>query len=479
VLTPIREWANNPALPQVLWLTDVAGAGKSTIARHLSDEWRREERLGGCFFFDKNREDTRSTRRFCETIAYQVANSRPQLRSAILCGIKGLNPPPPLSLFADKLQKMIIEPVKDANLILVIDALDECDKDERGFMLRKLLPSLSQSSLIKIFITSRPESDLVQYLDSYRSKTDSLHDADLQSNQADISKFVEEQMRTLVQSSTLTPKDVDLLAQRVNCLFILASTACRTIQDCLDPPAMLDTLLNSKSNPLSSINKLYETVLHKASQLSQVRGNMSSLGKQSIIKVLKAILAAVTPINIPTIDSILGIKTTRIIVGSLSSVLSFTTDGPVHILHPTFREFLEDMEVSGAFHVDISSAHKVMAIGCLAVMKAKLEFNICRLESSFYFNKSIRDLEDRVPKELKYACVYWPDHILSSSSDGTPDQDVNRAVDELVNDVYPLYWMEVMSALGKVPKMAENLQDLKATPWVSEYFQLFRILLTY
>jgi hypothetical protein len=471
VLTSIREWATNPASSQILWLTDVAGAGKSTIAKHLSDEWRREGRLGGCFFFDKNREDTRSTRRFCETIAYQVADIRPGLRSAILFGVKELSPPLPLSPFADKLQKMVIDPMKGANLILVIDALDECDKDERGFMLRNLLPSLSQAHFTKIFITSRPESDLVHHLGTYRSNTSSLHDANLQSNQADISKFVEDQMLNLVQSSTLTQGDVELLAKRVNCLFILASTACKAIQDCLDPPAMLDTLLNSKSNPLSGINSLYETVLQKASELPQVRGKMASLGRENIVKVLKAILAAVTPIDISTIDYILGVKTTATVVGSLSSVLNVTTDRPVHILHPTFREFLEDKAVSGTFHIDITNAHRLMAIGCLAVMKAKLEFNICQLESSFHPNKSIDDLKDRIPKELQYACVYWPDHITSSDNNSTPDQEVNTAVGEVVKDVYPLYWMEVMSALGKVQKMMEDLQDVKAVSLVGEYFR--------
>jgi hypothetical protein len=344
-LTAIREWANDPASSQVLWLTDVAGAGKSTIAKHLSDEWRDERRLGGCFFFDKNREDTRSTCRFCETVAYQLAASRPQLRSAILCGIKELNPPLPLSLFADKLQKMVINPLEDVNLIFVIDALDECDKDERGSLLQNLLPSLSQISIVKILITSRPESDLVQYLNIYQSKIDSLHDMALQSNQDDISRFVEHKLENLVQSSIITERDVKMFAKRVNCLFILASTACKAIQTFPDPHAMLETLLNPSSNVLTGINELYATILEKSFDFSQVQGHMASRARANIVQVLKAILAAYIPLDIATIDSILGIRTTRHIVKSLSSVLHLTEDGPIHILHPTFREFLEDKKI--------------------------------------------------------------------------------------------------------------------------------------
>jgi hypothetical protein len=259
VLVSIREWAENPVLSQVLWLTDVAGAGKSTIARHLSDEWRRNRQLGGCFFFDKSRPETTTMRRFCETVAYQLATSHPQLRPAILRGIKELGSDPSYSPFAEKLQKIIIEPLKCVNLIFVIDALDECDKDERGSLLQNLLPSLSQIPFIKILITSRPESDLVQYLNSYRSNTDSLHDMALQSNQDDISRFVERKMENLVQSFTITATDVKMLAERVTCLFILASTACKAIQAFPDPHAMLKTLLNPRSNVLISINELYVT----------------------------------------------------------------------------------------------------------------------------------------------------------------------------------------------------------------------------
>jgi WD40 repeat protein len=476
ILGSIRQWANTAYITQVLWLTDVAGSGKSTIAKHLSEEWRREGRLGGCFFFDQNREDTSSTQKFCETIAYQMT-SHSHLRSAVLSGIKELRLPSQSSPFQDKLRKMIIEPLKAEHLIFVIDALDECDKYERGSMLRKLLSNLYPAYRIKVLITSRPEPDLVQLLNSYRSNTDNLHDFDPQSNQTDISRFVEHKMRILVQSSMITHSNATMLAQRVNCRFILASTACKAIQEWIDPPAMLDILLDSESNPLSSIDSLYEMVLRKASELPQIQGNMPSLGKENIVKVLKAILGAITPIDIDTIDSILGIRTTRLVVESLSSVLRVTADGLVHILHPTFREFLEDKDVSGFFHVEVSDAHRVMAIGCLAVMKAKLEFNICRFVSSFYFNKSIHNLKDRIPKELRYACVHVLGHIISSAND-TLDQGVNLALGEFVNDVSPLYWMEVMSALEVIPKMIEDLHDLKFELLVSVTIGLFPILLT-
>jgi hypothetical protein len=194
------------------------------------------------------------------------------------------------------------------------------------------------------------------------------------------------------------------------------------------------------------------------------------LGSSTIIKILKAILAAVTPLDIPTINSILGIKTTKHVVGSLSSVLSVTVDGLVYILHPTFREFLEDEAIAGAFHVDVVDGHIMMAKGCLAIMKKQLKFNICQLESSFYLNKDVPDLKERISsyisKELQYGCLYWSDHVVNSGN-SVRNEQVNVAVGKILDDVYPFYLIEVMSALERVPRALASLQNLKKGPLVS------------
>ncbi|KAG8855650.1 hypothetical protein FRC20_000725, partial [Serendipita sp. 405] len=144
VLKLIREWANDPNAPQLWWLTDVAGAGKSTIAKQMSTEWEREGRLGGCFFFDKTRPETTTRQWFCDTLAAQLANNQPQLRSSIAHGIEEIGPVLAVCLFEKKLQKLVVRPMKDVALVLVIDALDECDERDRALILRNLLCSLSQ-----------------------------------------------------------------------------------------------------------------------------------------------------------------------------------------------------------------------------------------------------------------------------------------------------------------------------------------------
>jgi hypothetical protein len=467
VLNYIRNWANDSGSHPILWLTDVAGSGKSTVAKHMSDEWRRNGRLGGCFFFNKNQSEATNTKLFSETIAAQLSASRtqhPHVRLSIIEAIKALDPNVSIYSFTERLRKLVMEPLKGLDLVLVIDALDECNERDRAILLKSTISLLSQGLLVKLFITSRPEFDIAAILEPYRAQTDSLHDPNLKSNQEDIAKFVENALIDLVQSSILAQQDVLRLANRVNSLFILASTACRVIIKAPNPQETLKDLLNPRCNRLRHINKLYLTILEKACQsddLEYVEGGNSG---KDVHELLRAILVAASPLTIEAIGSILDLEHASRIVGHLSSVLSVKDDETVFFLHPTFNEFLQDKKSAGIFYVDNTKAHQMMAKRCLVVMKKELKFNICQLESSFYFNEDIADLKDRITRfisaGLQYGCVSWMHHVLNSDVSSTR-ADYIGGILEIFDGPYSLYWMEVLSAVGKVSLVLAGLQDIQ------------------
>ncbi|PVF94837.1 hypothetical protein CPB86DRAFT_712341, partial [Serendipita vermifera] len=455
---------NDPSSDQVLWLTDVAGSGKSTIARHLAEQWKESGQLGGFFFFNKNIMDATNIRLFCSTIAAQLAHHpqyQSQLQSSIVNGMKELVPTP---AFKDKLLKLVIEPSKGLKLVFIIDALDECNENDRGTLLDGLLCLIKRSSPLKLFITSRPELDIERRLRNYRSHTDNLHHAELESNQADIKIFVSDQMKDLVLDRILDSRDVELLCQHVNCLFILASTACRTICNHPDPAVMLQILLDGKKNVLANLNSLYLRILENACQLEELDERSWRAIQAKMMQVLKAIVSAAIPLTACCIDTILGIKGTDRVVKSLASVLSLAGDKTVLLLHPTFREFLVDSKVASQFYINMAEAHRLMAKGCLHMMKSKLKFNICGMESSFLLNSQIDDLQERIStsisKQLQYSSVHWPNHVVNSG-EPSQDQQMTEAIIQAYKGPYPFYWMEVLSVLKQVPNAISGLQDVK------------------
>ncbi|PVF95652.1 hypothetical protein CPB86DRAFT_816988 [Serendipita vermifera] len=361
VLNAINIWVNDPTSNQVLWLTDVAGSGKSTIARHLAEQWKESGLLGGCFLFNKNVVDATKLRLFCSTSAAQLAHHplyQFQLRPSIIIGIKELGT---MSSFKENLMRLVIEPSRELELVLIIDALEECNENDRLTLLDCLLSSISQSRRLKILMTSRPELDIDQHLHPYRSHTASLHHAGLESNQADIEMFVQGQLSHLVSNSITHSNKFELLCKRVNCLFILASTPCRAIRNHPDPPAMLGVLLEATRISLVGINKVYSKILENACRLEEVDECVWTVIQNKTMQVLKAIVSAAIPLSISCLDAILGTEGTERVVRSLGSVVSVAEDKTVHLLHPTFREFLVDNKAAKQFYIDLEEAHALMA----------------------------------------------------------------------------------------------------------------------
>jgi hypothetical protein len=433
--------------------------------------------IGGCFFFNKNAGDATNTRLFCSTIAVQLGRHPfywPQFRPSVVDGIKKLGP---VSSFEDKFLNLVIQPVEKIPLVLVIDALDECNTNDRGTLLDCLLSYISRSPGLKVFITSRPEPDISRRLYIYQSHTDSLHRAEVQSNQDDIETFVRDQMNDLVSRSILSSEDVGVLCERVNGLFILASTSCRVVRNHPDPSAMLKTLLDTTNNLLTDVNQLYLKILENAYRLRGYTERSWAVIQRKMMQVLKFIVSAAKPLPLPCFEPILGINGIRQIIESLDSVLNVTADETVLILHPTFREFLVDQETANQFHINMEEAHGMTAKGCIRVLVSELKFNICRLNSSFLLNAQVRDLEDRIStlsQQVKYSAVHWPSHVVLSD-DLTRDPGLVDAVLQILKCPYAFYWMEVLSALKQVPNAISGLEDIKNRLLVSLISAIYRI----
>ncbi|PVF92196.1 hypothetical protein CPB86DRAFT_227385 [Serendipita vermifera] len=127
IFDEIYYWIRDKSAPQIFWLTDVAGSGKSTIAHHLSKDLKAQSRLAGRFFFSRDSEKTRKPLYFFSTIAQQgLSHLGPRVRTIIADGIRELCDPVSASLeeqcillFAHPLQ------VVSSPVVLVLDALDE------------------------------------------------------------------------------------------------------------------------------------------------------------------------------------------------------------------------------------------------------------------------------------------------------------------------------------------------------------------
>ncbi|CCA76815.1 hypothetical protein PIIN_10801 [Serendipita indica DSM 11827] len=197
ILEEIRQWRLDPnADKRIFWLCDIGGSGKSTVTLTMCKEWdNTEDVLVGRFFFSKNARQTSETDDFCSVIAEDIGARN----KIILKQIKMIKEEDPHLLIRElryQFTKLIEEPLQlaETNIVLVIDAMDECKKDMRGDLINLLVEKLSSMPKLKLFITSRPESDITAILQDkaiVRGMHFKMHGKEQQSNLDDIRAYVD------------------------------------------------------------------------------------------------------------------------------------------------------------------------------------------------------------------------------------------------------------------------------------------------
>src|SRR5258708_5710671 len=162
-LRTIREWADdNTATSRIFCLLDVAGSGKSTVAKEVVEEWVKDEWLIGRFFFSRDTTETMSTGQFCLTVSDAFASNNGALKRR---ADEFKKRPDWMRLsFEQQYEGLVAGPLRALNCraILTIDALDECEGREE--LMKTLSDKQSSVPLLRTLITGRPEADIKQWV---------------------------------------------------------------------------------------------------------------------------------------------------------------------------------------------------------------------------------------------------------------------------------------------------------------------------
>jgi hypothetical protein len=135
LLQEIYEWADGQNEQCIFWLNGLAGIGKLTIARTIARTYFDQERLGASFFFSRGGGDVGHASKFFTSLAVQLAYNIPSLQRHISDAITKRSDIVNQSL-RDQWRQLILRPLSRLNgslspssYVLVIDAFDECDKE--------------------------------------------------------------------------------------------------------------------------------------------------------------------------------------------------------------------------------------------------------------------------------------------------------------------------------------------------------------
>ncbi|KAI9321167.1 hypothetical protein BDR26DRAFT_904550 [Obelidium mucronatum] len=372
----VNEWLQNEE-ERVLWLNGGAGLGKSFIAWLVSQNLPATYQLGSAFYCRHNDAQKNNAESLVATLAHDLSVVLPELQAHL-----------EIVRLAD--EKRSIQNPPQRNILIIIDALDECGKQgdaTRAALLDWITKDAAQfPAYIKLFVTARPEIDIFEALQSLKSSCLVPSD-DL--NQADI--------RTFVQDVEFVAESAKKLAEKADGVFIYASLACEelkqrifTLAEANEGQINLSVLPEFVEEYQGGIDQVYTKALVRAFE----QADAASI--TMFQKVMGVIVAAREPLTQDTIASLLDIKTFAVgsLIMQIRPILKIDEMGLISVLHKSLTDILTSPTRSEdpRFLINLGQVHSDITVR---------SFDL------------IQELNSTTPSSSHiYACSFWADHLM-------------------------------------------------------------------
>jgi hypothetical protein len=448
------------------WIYGLPGIGKTSLAHSICASLHDLKCLAGVFFCKRDHTDLSDPRNILPTLIYKFAINFPPFRSIVAKRFRNDSNLAPksmsYSLFLDFISKLPRQP--EHPFVFVIDALDECgDNWTRRELLKGLTDAAAKTPWLRIIITSRPEADIQRFFNAPAQSAHLPYDlATDKGASEDLRTFARSQFHLVASERNVsTPWPANSLFERVvsqaKGLFIFITTVILSLKNkkCKDPTKTLEAVLQDSDGPgLSTLYQLYSHILKAQvepgdAEFQRVVGVLLTTSlNQSLRDEAIATLAGVDP------------NVVKNWVDDLSSLLyrDDGANGGIRVRHLSISDFFLSNRCD--YRVNLQDAHVQTGIASLTTMVQQLDFNICGLEDSRLANKDIPDLPSRIKENisdaLQYSSLYWSSHLCSTPDNG--NLAVWRILEKFFTGLYPLFWIEVLSVMGRVSIGAPSLR---------------------
>lgn len=476
------EWALSAEGKTIFWLNGMAGTGKSTIARSIAYSLKEREALGASFFFKRGEGDRGNATKLFTTISRQLLLKIPGLES-LLDEVMRANPDVATKALREQFDKLLLNPLHDVQIpstggfptvVIVLDALDECERDDDVRVILDLLSRFRTLSKVRIrvLLTSRPELPIRLGFSKMEGAYDNLvlHEVPEAVTAKDISLYLCHCLSKLREDIGL-PDDwpgldeIEAVTRLSVPLFIFAATVCRILEDPNGDPVDSLTEIVNQGNTGSQLAATYLPVFNRI-----LKTHSRGLTKETqMINEFRDIIGVIviqeSPLPLHALSQLLDLpeRLLRVRLNALRSVIYIPENEsmPIRPFHLSFKDFLLDPETRSItpFWIDEGATHERLAARCLSKC-ANLKRNICGLSDPATQRKDLNPDKIRkdIPLDLQYACRFWVTHFAHS-------RDQMRLIPQAATFIEKsfLHWMEAMSIIGLAFDLVEILDLLEST----------------
>ena len=466
-----KAWANsdlNTVATRMLWLSGIPGAGKTVLSSFVIDkcsEISSKKPLASelYFFFKMTDSDKNSVLAVTRSLVYQLYSLFPaRLASDIISLKDGSGKDNALS--DQRLWDVFVKHVKGIpDLVIVLDALDECDGVD---LLLRRLKLLLQVSHVKIFVVSRREQEIPLELESFPQIF-----IDHECNKADIHSYVTTSIKEIprFRGKSVQQRMISALSSGHGGMFLWAYLMIKELKE-LGTAKQVDDALSSLPKGLEN---LHERII------TRLDANLHGAHRQLAISILMWVVCAVRPLRLAELQEILrfeieeGRRTGPSFVDDdeflysekdielACGALVVSRNQTLQLVHLSTKEILTRMPLRMlsddsrlAFYVDAQQANPHMAIQCLSYMKTHLDGTECLTRPNLEAVPRLQltqepydstALLDKSPF-IEYASISWQVHLVDSKF-GIGFETIMRQLQLLLTYDLTKLWIELCVVL--------------------------------
>jgi len=453
-----RKWRSDPQ-SRLLWIKGDPGKGKTMLLCGIIDELEKEPDQCLSYFF-------------CQATDARLSNATAVLRGLIW--LLAVQKPSLISHVREKydhagkkvfedgnaweaLSKILDSITNDPSLdgtILAIDALDKCKTNRR-----QLLSFLMRPSRVKWVVTGRNWQDIEKSLVSTEEKVwlqlELNHDSISEAVQSYIDYKVDELARMKTYEKPTRDAVKAHLSANANGTFLWVALVC---QELAHHRIARDrhTILQLRRFP-SGLKPLYTRMMEQISE------SMDASLCTEILAIASVVYRPITLEELKVFVNSVGQDDYDHLPQIIKACGSFLTlrKGVLYFVHQSAKDFLLEKESRRILPHDEPHQHYAIFSKSQEALSRVLKRDLCNLRSPGFPIDQVSPRHLDALASLRYACVFWVDHLGDSGAAIKEALQDNGDVHAFLQKKY-LNWLESLSLLRSMPEGIKAVHKLEA-----------------
>lgn len=354
-------------------------------------------------------------------------------------------------IFRDMLEDRVLK-----RAYLVIDALDECRHDEPGLPeLLKLISEISETNdKVKWLVSSRNIPYIETRLEVNKARTRLSLELNADSVASAVEAFIDYKLSSLAdryKQAYAVSRDADTykeiqkvqsdvakeLREKAAGTFLWVALVFKQIEGC-GANAVLDRVRKLPSG----LDDMYAQMMRHIKKLDD---------REQCKKVLLTLVNTYRPLHLSELVTLAGLHPLAVhqeIVKHCGLLTIREDNNIVYFVHQSAKDFLIKHATSEIileiFPHGYAEGHRTIALRSLEAMSAKLRRDIYDLQDPGCSIEEVKPPDPDPLTPIRYACVYWIDHLCEIES-GCDDIVGDNSTTDVFLKKHFLHWLEALS----------------------------------